>query len=72
MPAKRYRALVAFSTPENEAELKKCLAGKPYREIDVAAGQVLEAPAKALLESWLVNDVVEEVKDSGSSAARPA
>ena len=68
MAAKRYRAVVAFSSPDGEAELKKCAAGKPYREIKAQVGDVLDEPCAGLLKSWLANGAVEEVKGSGSGS----
>ena len=63
MAAKRYKAVVDFTCPDGEAELKKCLAHEPYRSAEHKKGVVLVAPCRALLASWLANGAVEEVAD---------
>jgi hypothetical protein len=57
----KYRAVVGFSCPDGETELKNCLAGKPYLSMDVVKGDILDEPCPGLLKSWLANNCVEEV-----------
>ena len=60
--SKNYRALVDLRYPAGPEEYKKAIAGEPYRQVQVKAGNMLtdvsEASIKALLS--MGRDVIEE------------
>lgn len=65
MSSKRYRAKRSFICPKTARDWKRIAADRADPAIvrhTIEAGDEVTPPCEAALESWLANDLVEEVK----------